>query len=170
MYIPLEIKVREFAGLYPSLEAMRLPKRSIGDTSWGSRMIGPEDIKLAKKLILAGDDHGKFNRGIEVWLRMECQAGWLIQFLTYRWGVEPLSSSSTMHGNLRQLSVIELAEKKQFDLPDLTYTRIEKVSYQALRRMYRARRNHRHPDWGVFCNFIETLPHFDIFIMPEKRS
>lgn len=169
MYISLKVKVREFAGLYPSLEAMRLPKGSVGDTQWGDITIGPEDVKLAKKLILAGDDHGKFNRGIEVWLRMECQAGWLIQFLTYRWGVEPLSSSSTMHGNLRKLSGVELAEKKQADLEDLVYTRMEKISYQAFRRMYRARRNHRHPDWEIFCNFVETLPHFDILIMPEER-
>ncbi len=169
MYKPLKVKVREFAGLYPSLEAMRLPKGSTGDTPWGAISIGPKDAKLAKGLINTGDDHAKFTRGIIVWLRMECQVSWLIQFLTYRWGVEPLSSSSTMHGNLRKLSGIELAEKKQADLENLVYARIEKISYQALRRMYCARCNHRHPDWGVLCDFIETLPHFDILIMPEGR-
>lgn len=170
MYIPLKVEVKEFAGLYPSLEAMRLPKKSIGDTSWGSRMIGPKDVRLAKKLILARDDKGKFARGIIVWLRIEAQMGWLIEFITYRVGIDCLSSSSTMHENLRQLSGVELAEKKQADLENLVYTRIEKVSYQTLRRIYIARRNHRHPDWQIFCDFIETLPHFDILIMPEERS
>lgn len=169
MYKPLKVEVREFAGLYPSLEAMRLPKGLIGDTPWGSITIGPKDAKLAKRLILARDDKGKFARGIMIWLQMECQIGWLIEFVTYRVGVECLSSSSTMHGNLRQLSGVELAEKKQTDLEDLVYIRIEMISYQALRRMYIARRNHRHPDWQIFCSFVETLPHFDILIMPEKR-
>lgn len=169
MYIPLKVEVKEFAGTHPSLEAMRLPKESMGDTSWGSLEIGPKDAKLAKRLILAGTDHAKFSRGIVVYLKMQLQVGWMIEFETYRHGVECLSTSSTMHGELRKLSGIELAERKQADLPSKVYTRIIMVSYQALRAMYLARRNHRHPDWQIFCNFVETLPHFNILIMPEGK-
>lgn len=168
MYKSLKVEVREFAGLHPSLEAMRLPKESTGDTSWGSLEIGPKDAKLARQLILAGTDHAKFSRGIVVCLKMQLQVGWMIEFETYRHGVECLSTSSTVHGELRKLSGIELAERKQADLPNKVYTRIAMVSYQALRAMYLARRNHRHPDWKIFCSFVETLPHFDILIIPEK--
>jgi hypothetical protein len=42
------------------------------------------------------------------------------------------------------------------------------ASYQALRRIYKQRRHHRHPDWQVFCkDFIEKLPDFDTLIYPE---
>jgi hypothetical protein len=167
VYTPLKVKVIELAGLHSSLEAMRLPKKSVGDTSWGSHFIGLGDTKLAKRLILAGTDHAKFSRGIIVYLKMELQVGWMIEFETYRHGVECLSTSSTMHGELRKMSGKTLAEKKQADLPDKVYTRIVMVSYQALRAMYLARRNHRHPDWQVFCDFVEGLPHFNILIMPE---
>jgi len=165
--VPLEISLREFAGLHPSLEAMRLPKKSEGDTPWGALQIGPEDSLLARRLVLAGDDEAKFTRGIVVWLKLHCQLGWAFQYVTYRWGVECLSSSSTMHGNLRGMHGEVLAAKKQADLTELVYVRAEMLSYQALRRIYLARRYHRHPDWLIFCKFMETLPHFDTLIYPE---
>ncbi len=166
-YVPLRLEIREFAGLYPSLEAMRLPKGSRGDTPWGALQIGTEDAVLARGLILGGDDHGKFTRGIKVYLLMHCQVGWAWQYVTYRWGVECLSSSSTMHGNLRGMQGAALANKKQSDLSKLVYVRAEVLSYQAFRRIYKARRHHRHPDWAIFCDFVEKLPHFDQLIYPE---
>jgi hypothetical protein len=68
-------------------------------------------------------------------------------------------NSSAMHGELKGLKGKELAEQKQKDLPEKVYTRILTISYQALRHMYKARRNHRHPDWQIFCDMIETLPY-----------
>jgi hypothetical protein len=41
------------------------------------------------------------------------------------------------------------------------------MSYQALRAIYIARREHRHPDWRIFCKFIEILPSFKKLIYPE---
>lgn len=169
-YIPLRLEIRELAGLHPSLEAMRLPKGSKGDTPWGALQIGPEDAALARRLVLAGDDEGKFSRGIMVYLLMHCQLGWAWQYVTYRWGVECLSSSSTMHGNLRGMHGAVLAAKKQADLTELVYVRSEMVSYQAFRRMYLARRHHRHPDWKILCNFVEKLPYFDQLIYPEQGT
>jgi hypothetical protein len=42
--------------------------------------------------------------------------------------------------------------------------------YQALRNIYRARRHHRHPDWTRFCDWIEKLPKFNVFIYPEGNA
>jgi hypothetical protein len=74
-----------------------------------------------------------------------------------------------MHGELKELTGEELAEQKQIDLPDKYYTRAVMISYQALRAMYKARKNHRHPDWQVFCRFVKALPYFDILIYPEGK-
>lgn len=178
MYAPLQIRLMEWAGLYSSLIAMRLPHGSASksDTDWAGSIlgsvlvIGDADIKLAKKLILAGTDHAKFTRGIIVHLRLMLQVGWMIEFETYRHGVECLSTSSTMHGELKGMAGAKLAEKKQADLPDKIYTRIVMISYQALRAMYLARRRHRHPDWQIFCDFVETLPYFTALISPEEEK
>jgi hypothetical protein len=157
------------------MEAMRLPKGTESDTRWlipikphvFNAFPGPRDSNLAGRLIRAGSDHAKALRGVIVWLRMEMQTGWMIEYETYRMGVECLSTSSTMHGELKGMRGPELAEAKQAGLEDLVYTRIVTVSYQALRAMYRARRKHRHPDWQIFCDFVETLPYFTKLIMPE---
>lgn len=186
IYKPLEVEVIEIGGLVAAIKSMRLPKRSENDsdiypsvisesgeslyTTDSHIRVGPKDKKLAGNLIRAGNDHGKFQRGIIVWLELKMQTGFMIEFETYRHGVECLSTSSAMHGELKELTGIELAEQKQKDLPEKVYTRIAHFSYQALRSMYRARRKHRHPDWQIFCDFIETLPFFDVFIMPDRSS
>lgn len=38
--------------------------------------------------------------------------------------------------------------------------RTVKLSYQALRRMYHARKNHKLDEWREFCKWCETLPYF----------
>ena len=122
-------------------------------------VIGPKDLYLASNLVKAGNDHAKAIRGIIVYLKIKLQIGFMIEFETYRHGVECLSTSSSMHCELSQLHGEELAEQKQADLPEKQYTRILTISYQALRSMYKARRHHKHPDWQIFCNWIETLPY-----------
>ena len=52
-----------------------------------------------------------------------------------------------------------LAEQKQLDLPNKVYKRMCVASYQALRNIYLQRKNHRHPDWQLFCEWIKTLPY-----------
>ncbi len=172
MYKPLEIKLMEIAGVLPTMKAMRLPLQSTSDSFKFDPLVlphlGDEDQKLAGKLIRAGDDHAKALRGIVVWLEMKMQVGFMVEFETYRHGIECLSTSSTMHTNLKQLSGPALAEKKQAGLEDLVYTRILTISYQAFRSMYLARRYHRHPDWRVFCEFVEDLPYFKELIHPNK--
>lgn len=164
MYIPLKIELLEVGGFMPSMNAMRIPKFSKSD-SWQYAPgpdgfdLGESDKDLARRLIKAGTDHGKFTRGIDVWVKLECQVGWMIEFVTYRMGSADLSTSSTMHNELKTLSGEELAEFKQEGLKDKVYIRYQKISYQALRAMWKARKNHRHPDWRIFCKWIETLPY-----------
>lgn len=167
-YKPLKIKNYEVHGTLWTMKAMRLPKGSAGDTE--GCVVGPKDLELATRLVKAGDDHAKAMRGIVVWMELECQVGWLIEFETYRHGVECLSTSSSMHGELKGLKGQALAEQKQADLPGKIYTRILTISYQALRHIYHARRNHRHPDWAVMCKWIETLPHAAELIIVEKKK
>jgi len=166
LYRPLTVCLMSVCGVWQSMEAMRLPKGGEGDTAATGR-IGRKDAELAARLIRAGADHAKAIRGVIAYLRLEMQVGFMIEFETYRHGVECLSTSSAMHGELKTLTGAALAEQKQADLAEKVYTRILTVSYQALRSMYKARRKHRHPDWQIFCDFIETMPHFDTLIMPE---
>lgn len=182
IYQPLKIETIEIGGLVASLKAMRLPKNSKGDShlnftySGGKRFLkasneaylGPEDSKLAGNLIRAGDSHGKCMRGIDVWAKIEMMSGFMIEFVTYTLGVDDLSTSSTMHNELVNMYGDELANTKQDLMRDKVYTRIFKANYQALRRIYRERKSHRHPDWQIFCKWIEELPYFSELILAEK--
>lgn len=175
MYVPLKIVNYEVVGIDWAMHAMRLPKNSCGDTYadeedvWSSvPKIGPKDLSLAQNLVRAGDDHAKAIRGIIVYVELELQVGWMIEFETYRHGVECLSTSSTMHGELKELKGTELAEAKQQGLVDKVYVRVVMVSYQALKHMYHARKNHRHPDWQIFCEWIRALPYSNELITLGK--
>jgi hypothetical protein len=46
------------------------------------------DLKLARKLILAGDEHAKAVRGVIAYFEMEFQIGWMVEWDTYRIRVE----------------------------------------------------------------------------------
>ena len=46
-------------------------------------------------------------------------------------------------------------------------TRICKISYEALRNMYHARKNHKLKEWRQFCDWIEKLPYSE-FITGEE--
>lgn len=46
-------------------------------------------------------------------------------------------------------------------------TRICKVSYEALRNMYSARKNHKLKEWRQFCEWMEKLPYSE-FIIGER--
>jgi len=173
-YIPIEIDLYEVTGAMFALKAMRLPKGSKNDSrDWGggySLTVGEDDARLAGNLIRAGSDHAKCMRGIRAHLFINMQVGFMIEFETYRAGVECLSTSSTMHNELAKLRGEELAAMKQADLAEKVYTRAVDISYQALRAMYKARRSHRHPDWQLFCDFVETLPYFDQLIMQVREA
>lgn len=169
-YIPLKVTTLEVGGFMPSMLAMRIPKFSKSDSYMVGQefVLGENDQKRAGNLIRAGTDHAKFTRGIDVWVKLECQVGWMIEFVTYRMGSDDLSTSSAMHNELKYLKGEELAEFKQEGLKDKVYIRYQKINYQALRAMWKARKNHRHPDWKLFCKWIETLPYAKELILVKR--
>lgn len=42
------------------------------------------------------------------------------------------------------------------------------TNYQQLKTIYQQRRNHRLPEWQIFCDWCETLPYFMEFCFPSK--
>lgn len=168
MYKAVELELQSVHGIQESMEAMRLPKETKSDTYNG--VLGVDDARLAGNLIRAGNDHAKAMRGIIAYIKIKMQVGFMIDFETYRHGVECLSTSSSMHGELRKMSGIELAETKQKLMSEKVYTRICTISYQALRSIYFARRRHRHPDFKIFCDFIESMPYFKELIAPTREN
>jgi hypothetical protein len=152
MYKPLQIITDEVGGLTPALESMRYPMEGRKSTKTNEEL----SIMLYKR----GDEHAKHLRGIMVWATLQYGLGFGIELETYTVGVTRLCSTSSMHQELRRLTGVELAEQKQMDLPDKYYKRGYIFSYQTLARMYNQRKNHRHPDWWVFCAWVLTLPMF----------
>ena len=163
MYKPLEIEILEVVGFKHVFNAMRNPFLSHDKGDEG----GAADISLASRLVKAGDEHAKSIRGIIVYFKLSFGIGFMVEFDTYKIGIETLSTSSTMHIDHKGLKGIKLAEAKQNNLSNVYYTRTSMISYQALRRIYQQRRSHRHPDWQIFCNKIETLPYFKELIKGE---
>lgn len=157
-YTPLKVETLEVCGLPWAMRAMRNPMLSHEKSS------EEVDLKLATMLIKAGDEHAKAIRGVIVYFELQMQIGWMLEWDTYRIGVEVLSTSSTMYLDLKGMKGSELAEAKQANLPNVVYRQTTMASYQALRRIWKQRRHHRHPDWQVFCDWVETLPHFSELI------
>ena len=162
-YKPLKVNFLEMSGLIALENAIGKPvnrePRSFTD-----------ELKVAKKLILRGDEHSKAVRGVNVYFEIEMQIGFMIEWDTYRIGIDCLSTTSSMHGELAKLTGGELAIQKQKDLSKKIYKRVYRASYQTIRRIYLQRKNHRHPDWKIFCKWIETLPYFKELIYPESNN
>lgn len=78
----------------------------------GGYIIGPNDLKLAQKLILAGTEHAKFMRQIFVSVDITAPLYWWKEFDTYKVGTVA-NSTSTMH----KLSSIPIT-KEMFEFDD----------------------------------------------------
>ena len=168
----MQIKTLEIAGLVGALEALRLPFKlnprselyfsyrgsDVYFESASSCEICPKDLTLLQTLAKRGDEHAKVLRGIEVWAKIEMPLYFMVEFDTYVVGISTLSTSSSMHTDCKGLYGEELQKVKGAITGDYTYTRVFKVSYQTLRRIYSQRNEHRLPEWKEFCSWIETLP------------
>lgn len=172
--------------------------------------IGPNDLKLAQKLIRAGTDHSKFMRQIIVSVDITAPLYWWKEFDTYKVGTVA-NSTSTMHklastpitadmfeemselkeaglenffemaiGNceyLRKL-YLETNDKKYWKaliklLPESwLQTRTVTMSYQNIRAMRKARRNHKQTEWSVdTMKWIESLPYSkELITFDEEES
>lgn len=160
-YVPLRIETLEVDGLSVAKRAMRLPMEG--------KKPKTSDIELARGLVGAGGPNAKFSRGIIVYYEAWFQIGWMVEFDTYRIGREVMSTSSTMHNELSQMCGAELANAKQALAPSKVYHQIGYISYPTLGEIYKWRRPHRHPDWQIFCNWIETLPYYMPLILGREE-
>ena len=94
------IKTLEVAGIIPAMKGMRNPKNSWSrnDTfinNEGITIIGENDLDLSKRLILAGGEHSKFMRQIQVWVDIDMPRYFWQEFDTYKFNTK--NSCSTMH-------------------------------------------------------------------------
>lgn len=178
----MELKLLTLAGIVPSLQAMRLPKRS-KSTSWlhtidkpqqfqdgynitsrQSQFIAKADLELARKLVRAGDEHAKAIRGIMVWVEITAPIYWWREMETYRAGRERLSCESTMHVDCKGLTGEQLVQAKAEIPMGKVQTAVDTYSYQTLRRVYHQRKTHRLPQWQQFCQWVESLPFAEYLI------
>jgi len=177
------IRTLEIAGFSSAELALRLPFGNknvpdldapvsagyVKDTNFYYYMYS-DNVNLLSKLVLRGDEHAKVLRGIIVWCEITAPRYWWQECDRYSVGACCLSSNSTMHQQGRGLEEDELIEMKE-NLPEGTMqTRVWTFSYQALRRIYFQRRNHRLPQWRVFCEWIKTLPLSEELITNERRN
>lgn len=165
----------------------------------GCWAIGEDDYTLSMRLCKAGSDHRKHIRLIDVWAEIQAPLYWWKEFDTYRAGVDKVSES-TMHTLMkktlknedfepteqkwpgRELMSKEIAfvetmrtegnfEAVNAMLPQsYLQTRICKISYEALRNMYQARRSHKLKEWRQFCRWAETLPYAEFITEKEVRT
>jgi hypothetical protein len=171
----LDVKTIEVAGFLSAVEALRLPfgkecrSQTNYDDSWVENIapnfqsdvrvfFDERDLTLMSALIKRGDEHAKVLRGIIAYAEINAPRFWWVEMDTYRIGSERLSSESTMHIQGRGMTTEELVKMKS-ELTECTMQkRVQYFSYQALRRIYQQRRNHRLPHWHIFCDWIKTLP------------
>lgn len=176
----IDIKTIEVAGFASAFYSLRLPfgKECRSETFMDCKMIVPnddssskvmycggvsldesnKDLALMSTLVRRGDEHAKVVRGIIVYAEINAPRYWWIEADTYRIGSERLSSESTMHIQGKGLSTEELIEMKSQLTEGTMQRRVQYFSYQALRRIYHQRHDHRLPHWHVFCDWIKSLP------------
>lgn len=171
----LDVKTIEVAGFLSAVEALRLPfgkecrSQTNYDDSWVCDIVpnfqsdvrvffDERDLTLMSTLIKRGDEHAKALRGIIAYAEINAPRFWWVEMDTYRIGSERLSSESTMHIQGRGMSTEELVKMKSELTEGTMQKRVQYFSYQALRRIYQQRRNHRLPHWHIFCDWIKTLP------------
>ena len=172
----IQVKTIEIAGFNAAFQALRLPfgKECRSECDFYSTtnedyeppcfqseskcFFDEKDLHLMSTLIKKGDADSKPVRGIMVYAEIEAPRFWWQEMDTYRIGTDRLSSESTMHIQGKGMSTEELVKMKSELTEGTMQKRVQVFSYQALRRIYIQRRNHRLPHWHKFCAWIESLP------------
>lgn len=178
-----KVELLEISGFTAVREALRLPYGNKNMPKNGDPLdieyandAGPgfayilysADTKLISALVKRGDEHSKVLRGLIAYVKINAPRYWWVEMDTYKIGAERLSSESTMHIQGKGLDTDSLIEMKE-NLPESTMQqRVWMFSYQTLRRIYFQRKDHRLPQWRMFCDFIEKLPFAKEFITITK--
>lgn len=189
----MTIETLEIAGFRSALEALRLPydlecrSKTMFDVEYNAPdlddfcheddkllnlhsevVINPKDARLLSTLVGRGDEHAKVLRGVIVWTKITAPIYFWWDLETYRMGHERLMSGSTMNKECKGLTGEEL-QKVKGEIPfGREITKIDYFSYQTLRRIYFQRRFHRLPEFHQFCEWIETLPYAQEFILQDS--
>lgn len=132
---------------------------------------------VAVKLAFAKEgSHRKFLRQISVWLQVTCPLYIWTELDTYKVGVTR-NSASTMHTPLTHATLAhgctdattaafyearEMFERGELDIQQykanipcgLLLTSVLSMNYESLRTIIKDRRNHKLPEWQVFCNQV----------------
>ena len=149
---------------------------------------GENDYKRANKLAKTsiGAGHDQFLTSIIVQFDLTFPLKAWVELQRYHF-IDFCSSMSTMHRISKMdlnKSCNQYVDKKIFDiLKELVYNYNENptdenfykliynipsgfeytarlsTNYRQLKTIYSQRKNHRLPDWHIFCHWIETLPH-----------
>ena len=118
------VNVRRIAGIEEALEGMRLPTKSHHlstnriDSVTHELTVCANDTRLAEGLSAKGFVHGKFSRGIQVWLDINMPRYMWSEIDTYTVGVTPVSSESTMY-TLTKETYLTYEEFEDLFSPDL---------------------------------------------------
>ena len=144
----IEIKNVDVYGWQAAIRGMRNSWNSWNDSDSHFRVcampgktsyaeIGQNDLTLTKKLAADGSDERKFMLN----LLMEC----------YR--------KTNDKNYWRQIIQLLPSSYNQ--------RRTVQLNYEALLKIYRARKNHKLDEWRTFCSWIETLPYMSEFLGGE---
>lgn len=174
------VKILDVCGFGPAESAVRLPfgnknnpqefdphYLSLPSIVSKGEIMHEANVELISKLVKRGDEHAKVLRGVVVWCEINAPRYFYQELDKYRIGCECLSSESTMHIQGKGLAEDELVEMKENLTEGTMQKRVWMFSYQTLRRIYFQRKNHRLPQWRIFCEWIEKLPFADKFITIE---
>lgn len=144
-----------------------------------------------------GTGHDQFLTGITVNFDLTCTNKMWVELQRYKF-VNFVSSQSTMHRlskfkikehciqfvddviiqRLEELqkaylenSTVENFCKMIYNIPSgFELTARLTTNYRALKTIYSQRKNHRLPEWRVFCEFIEKLPNSKELIIGEEKD
>lgn len=171
------IKTLEIAGFASAVQALRLPFKKECRSKTRNRIITDDegifgfsveqatsvefdekDLHLMQVLIKRGDEHAKVIRGIIAYAEINAPIHWWAELETYRAGHERLCSESTMHVDCKGLSGEELLKVKDEIPSGKELKKIDYFSYQCLRNIVKQRTGHRHPHWGLFIEWVKSLP------------
>lgn len=131
----IKIEKTEVFGFESAIRGMRNPLNSWDkiDSEYeaypyeGEYRLGENDLKLAKKLVAAGTDHGKFMRMIAVWADITAPQFWWHEFDTYKVG--------TVRNSCSKMHTIHI---KPFEYDDFSHEGIDNLTdYPLIKRFFK---------------------------------
>ena len=110
----MKIKTLEIGGFHSALHGMRNPMDSWEKSDSRLGTVGRKDMQLSHKLAVAGTEHCKHLRMVQVWCDITAPRYWWTEFDTYRVGVEKVSCS-TMHTLMKRPLTLQDFEPNEDD-------------------------------------------------------